>query len=453
MNKIATRLLALRSAMRLSIEQLAEQVDVSAPTLREVEEGSAILSPSVIERCALLQGLTADEWLRGVKGDEAPVALLRSAAQSGRLRALHEDRIPMCSGEVLLVARLVKQIEAACEITRAQLPTIARSSATVDMHPAEGDAQRAREALGIGDEPIVSMRAVLERHGVLIVWTDEDEVPETLEGLSLLGPIPTILANLRHGREKHWHTRMTLAHELGHLLFDHLRRGVALTHSPRIGHTPALPGIADIERDANAFAACLLAPASLVRRQVGSHAPYSDAAVVAVGRGLGVGRTVAINRIQHVFGLSANERSDMEQRVTRYDALGREDIPRASEVGIRRGVLRQRVVEALNRGLLSRERAWSLLKLAPEESLPDASTEGLRAPLISEPQRLLRLALNSMPKDSLWSPVDAERVEAGRWRITLLRGTGALPQDTASMTITEHGEVVDRSDSLIRSLP
>ncbi len=455
-NRLAASLRALREATGLSLEALAGQVGAEVASLRDAEAGTRTPTVAVIARCAMLAGLEPDEFLRGASIETAPVALLRTAAEAGpqAVRALREDRVALLCGELFHRARVVQQVERACGMARANLPVLARGAESLHAHPAEESARRAREALGLDDGPIRSMRALLEQHGVLIVWTAEDEVPETIDGISLVQPTATVLANLRHGRERYWHTRMTLAHELGHLLLDHLRRGVAVMHSPSTHAKAAwLEGYDDLERDANAFAACFLAPASAVRRCVGGHDPDSEQAIVAVGAQLGVGRTVAINRLQHVFGLSSETRTEMECRPARhYDALGRDDIPREDEVGLRRGVFRQRVVEALSRSLISRARAGSLLGLSPDEPLVEAPTAALRAPLRPLEHLVLeraRRALEASPFAALldgWSPVAATRLEDESWRIQLLPGAGVADREGVFVRVSEAGDLLDAED-------
>jgi transcriptional regulator with XRE-family HTH domain len=453
-NRIASQLRALREQAGLSTEQLAAQVGVDAGVLRDAEAGGATPSPAVLIQCALLAGLELDEFLRGASVQAPSIALLRIASEAGpdALRALRADRVPRFCGELLHRARMVQTIEKACAISRARLPTVARGPETAWQHPAEEDARRARAALGVPDGPIHSVRALLERHGVLIVWS-EDEIPDdTLDGVSLVQPVAAVLANLRHGREKYVHTRMTLAHELGHLLFDHLRKGIALMYSPsNLRASPSLAGVEDIERAANAFAACFLAPAHLIQREVGALDPASEDAVVAVGRGFGVGRTVAINRLCDVFRLSDEARAVMESRpARRYEALGRDDVPREDEIGLRRGVFRQRVIEALVREMIPRERAWSLLGLSPSEALEDAPIEALRAPLVSREQTMIELARRAFtyqgPLDSPmgWAPVSATQQEGGTWRVNFVPGAGAPGNEEVFAIVTERGEIVNR---------
>src|SRR5207237_4984957 len=98
-----------------------------------------------------------------------------------------------------------------------------------------------------------------------------DEVDANIDGASTLEPIPAVLVNLVGGRERWWRTRMTLAHELCHLLFDALpdadhhrmlmfsphRDGSRAAHGNNRRYP--LPDVLErMERRAKAFAAYLL---------------------------------------------------------------------------------------------------------------------------------------------------------------------------------------------------
>lgn len=449
--RIAAQLKALRKQTRLSVEELAVQVGAEANTLRGAERGEEVLAPAVLARCAMLAGLEPDEFRRGGPIDSPPTALLRAAVQHGRssLAVLRQLGVPLVLGELTHRARGVEFLDGVLDRSRSALPPVASIPVSANQHPAEEDALRARAALRVPDGPIPSMRALLERYGVLLVWSTPDEVPEELDGASLRDPIPTILTNLRYGREAHGRIRMTLAHELGHLLFDHLRGSVAVMYSPSTSGGRAgspIDHFGDIETQAQAFAACFLAPARLVEACVGARAPDTVEALRGVGEHFGVHRTVALNRLQDVFHFSRTVRQELEHQARTCSwpgLLGREDVPRPEEVGLRRGHFRARVVEALDRGLISRTRAWSLLGLPLTESLPEASTATLRAPLITPERAILDLARRVLDKQGLsaWSPLAAVQV-AGGWQVRLTPGIGRPYDGGETLTISESGDVL-----------
>lgn len=88
----------------------------------------------------------------------------------------------------------------------------------------------------------------------------------TLSGLFLPGP-RQIWVNAAEAREWPPRRRFTLAHELGHcVLHEDGQRSLFCRHgSVDPDHDPAAEAAAEIEREANQFAASLLMPARLMR--------------------------------------------------------------------------------------------------------------------------------------------------------------------------------------------
>ena len=110
------------------------------------------------------------------------------------------------------------------------------------------------------EDESVDIEGLLDRLKVRV-----EELPlsdEKVRGVSIAGPQhrPGIVVNSSHTANLHDSgRRFTLAHELCHLLFDReAGRRLAIASGPWAPR--------DIERRANAFAAMLLMPASLVRR-------------------------------------------------------------------------------------------------------------------------------------------------------------------------------------------
>ena len=110
----------------------------------------------------------------------------------------------------------------------------------------------------------VDIDGMIDKLGIRIVsleLSDEDTL-----GLSIAGPNhrPGIVVNPRHQRNAHhFGRRFTLAHELCHVLFDRQAgRRLAIASGP---WAPC-----DIEKRANAFAAMLLMPPSLIQRATAS---------------------------------------------------------------------------------------------------------------------------------------------------------------------------------------
>ena len=108
----------------------------------------------------------------------------------------------------------------------------------------------------------VDIEGLIEALGVTVMELKLSD--KNIRGVSAAGPQhrPGIVVNTCHDANAHaWGRRFTLAHELCHLLFDReVGRRLAIASGPWAPR--------DIERRANAFAAMLLMPTSVVQRAV-----------------------------------------------------------------------------------------------------------------------------------------------------------------------------------------
>ena len=165
-------------------------------------------------------------------------------------------------------------------------------------------AAEARNALGLGRAPIHSMRALVEeRLGIPVV---QAPLPGNTEiaGATVAaaddseGEVRGIVLNTLGANENVWVRRATLAHELGHLLFDPPERlGNLRVDSYDEGRTdPQDEGAADfVEQRANAFAVAFLAPNDAVRET--APPPLTTASVAKTMRMFGIGKVAAGHHI------------------------------------------------------------------------------------------------------------------------------------------------------------
>ena len=125
---------------------------------------------------------------------------------------------------------------------------------------------------------------------------------EEIRGVSMAGPdhCPGIAINQRYRPNEHdFGRRFTLAHELCHLLFDR-QAGQRLA----LASGPWAP--CDVEKRANAFAAMLLMPPSLIRRAVArlTHAIDSSEGVREAAAVLAVGILSLLHHLQNTGFIS-----------------------------------------------------------------------------------------------------------------------------------------------------
>jgi Zn-dependent peptidase ImmA (M78 family)/transcriptional regulator with XRE-family HTH domain len=400
MGPLAALLREARDAAALDLRQLASWAHIEAEHLEAIERGRAEPSWSELDRCARVFGLRVDDLLDG-QGGQAPMTLLLRSTEEQSGASVRDDlTAESCErlGEFQRVLRDIADLERELGRERPTLRTM-KDSARPGLHPGERRALAARKALGLGKGAIGSMVHLLHELGVAIVWSRT--AARSLDGACARSPMCGVLVVLDEGPPTPWRTRMTLAHELCHLLFDlGPERPVLLSPSAVRGAY-----LQQLERTARAFAAHLLAPSEGVRVVVGADDPTSETSIGRVGAHFGVGRTVAINRLQQVFSLTDDRRMQMEHRfgskqAQSYAADFSGDHP-PEPAGLRGEPLYGLLGDALRARKIPPSRARRLLGLSPADALPfDELGPELCAPTVSPGDRALRGAFTYLVEHS-----------------------------------------------------
>ena len=411
-----------------------------------IESGEVSPSPEEAQRCARVFGVRVSDLARDLASSAPMRVLLRSTFDEGRpaLEALIESRA---------IHELGAFQQGVLDAAELATDTLALPEAFTHDDP-EREARSLRLRLGLGLDPIPSMRRLLESLGVWVFFTEPDQLDRAIDGASTNWPRPAILVNLIGGGECFWRTRMTLAHELAHLLFDMgAHRTLFSPHVPAKGRARGtgrwslFEGFDDIEAHADAFAACFLAPREGVVACVGDLAPTSEEAITAVGARYGVGRTVSINRLQHTFRLSGEERTRMESRAVKTTWVATfDDSVSRGEVGLRAGVLPRLVAQALTEGRIGPVRAREILgrPLTAELDLPglDASLGvAPEAPELTARMRVTEALAERYPEVEL--AVNAMWREASGWRVEVVRAEAGTrePEPAGSAWVGDDGRV------------
>ncbi len=425
-SRISALLRTAYEAAGMTADQLARLAGLAPDRLQAADEGRAELSASEIDRCARVFGVRLSDLLDG-KADNAPLTLLLRSSlewQQPDLQALLTTEIHTGLGEFQRVIREIADLERLLGITPQPLPKITLLPAGPDEHPGERLARTVRQALGLGVEPLRSVRALFEKQlDIRIVWVTEDHLDRAVDGACTIDPRPAILVNLLAPERHPWRTRITLAHEFCHLLFDQQTGGRAL-FSP-YGRRNLFPGFDDMEQRARAFAGCFLAPAEGVRSTVGSQDPTSEEAIRSVGVRFGVGRTVAVNRLHHVFQLSSSERSAIDTRAREVYSANFSGDDVNEPLGFRGGALLALAQQAFEQGKLSATRTRKLLGIMPTEALPfPGLDDARRAPLVSRAEVIRRKADQWLDQHFPGAGLLATeaRVEGEGWRVEIVGG-------------------------------
>jgi Zn-dependent peptidase ImmA (M78 family)/DNA-binding XRE family transcriptional regulator len=299
-----------REELGFNQRQLANLAKLSPKTVADAEDDPEQVGIRPLERLAFLLGL--DE--RRLATDESAGA---DALLGVRLRRLSEPSSEPTSAlskpAVLLLAESASVI-ATAERLRGWL----RESTPWKNFQRSADygdpttpayklgyelAATARKVLNLGDGPIESMRELVEEQlGLTVI---QGEMGPTVAGATIAnGAARGIVLNVEGENGQPWVRRATLAHELGHLLFDpdeKLNRVTVDAYESMLAN-PEQSGGDFVEQRANAFAIAFLAPPESIRARFDSlHPTFTEADVVSVAQDFGIGSTAARYHLQNAF--------------------------------------------------------------------------------------------------------------------------------------------------------
>lgn len=367
-----------KQEMRLSTSQIARQIDLPEDVVRRAETPGKLSPIRHLEMIA--QALALDERVIGyvpkAHGDRGLGVRLRELSEMKDARRLPPQAV-------------VGLAEAAWVISRqASLAT----SAGIRPDPlVEGTslrdwnygyptwevgfrlAAKTRGMLGLrSDEPITSVRSLIEEKlGIPLI---QQSLDERFAGATLAnGATRGIVVNERGMNENVWVRRMTLCHELGHLLWDPDQRLSKLTVDEYSGidddYGSARPDPVEIR--ANAFAVAFLAPPEAVK-EIAQSAADTKSALDKLMQRFGISATAAKYHMHNVAGLDTSVISnrDLPQRFDEW--IGQENLaidyfPIRSTPITRRGRFAWHVVTSFQAGRISGDTAAMALRCTEKE--------------------------------------------------------------------------------------
>lgn len=252
---IGQRIKQLRLARGLSLDALAAELGgaVTKQALSKYEVGKAHPSPRVLTLLAGALGVKASQLAEPPEIQVKFIAYRRRAALPKREQERIESQIAAALEQrVQLQDRL--QVNAVLD-----LPVQGLHVAAVE--DAEGAAEQIRRQWGLGMEPLANVTATFEDHLVHVLEIDADH---RFDGISAVArdregqvAAAAVVSDSKVVGERQ---RLSLAHELGHLVLD----------------VNAL-GDEQVETAAFRFGAALLAPALLLRQDVGERRSFISA--------------------------------------------------------------------------------------------------------------------------------------------------------------------------------
>lgn len=373
-----------RRSLGLEFDDLARHTNLPIEILQRAEnerQGSSIRN---LEHIA--QALGLDERLLalqpGAGGDERLGVRLRTLAgiDSNHLTPRAVVRFAECAWVIAAQTRLSRLVGA----TSTALVRFTADERYGDWRQPAWEigfdlARKTRKILGIGaSEPIPSMRELCERGlGVPLVQVD---LPKTLAGATIDTVTEDsrargIVVNIEGANQSEWVRRMTIAHELGHLLWD---------PEDKL-HRLSVDAYDDIERDAenrrdpveqraNAFAVEFLAPTTAVRQVLEGYRDRPEIGLRAVMDRFGISRTAARFHVENALKRTM-QLQPFEAQVTAAptdewkarESFGLDWFKPESVPPQRRGRFAGLVVAAERQGLLSEDTACSYLAVVPTD--------------------------------------------------------------------------------------
>lgn len=236
----------------------------------------------------------------------------------------------------------------------------------------------------MGVDPVPSMRDFVEyTMGIPVV---QAELPRSIAGAIIAVPDSDresrrgIVLNTTGNNRNPLVRRATLAHEVGHLLFDSDRNleTVRVDAYSGLENNPEQVGSVDyVEQRANAFAISFLAPAEAVRTRV--QPPLSDSAVAVIAMRFGISVTAAQFHIKNAcsmeYPISVQSNLSIDENEWRaVEDYSLDYFPINDTPSVRRGKFAGLAVAAWKRQLLSTDTAASYLNCSTEKLEANADT-------------------------------------------------------------------------------
>jgi Zn-dependent peptidase ImmA (M78 family)/DNA-binding XRE family transcriptional regulator len=251
---IGQRLAEARKARGITQEAAAEHIGMSRPTFISLEKGERAAKPGEIIKLAALYGQPVNHFVRTLEPLTDFQPHFRAAME--KVRPADVEQLKAAISEFKTFVENYIDLEQRMKAPmRLNYPQPVELNPRVDVSElAEDVANRERQRLGLGDQPIPNIRSLLELDvGVRIFLA---RLPRMFAGMYIfvddLGGC--MLINSVHPADKQ---RASIAHEYAHLIVDRYTAGI--DYLTIYGRKPAN------ERFAESFAMSFLMPASSVR--------------------------------------------------------------------------------------------------------------------------------------------------------------------------------------------
>lgn len=368
-----------RKQLNLSVEDVARYAHVTPSEIKKLEDPKARNPIHLVEKVASMLGL--DErvisFRPGAGGDERLSARLREVGdETGRFSPNTVLTFHEAAWVIFTEDRLKRWVN-----SRLTIPSWQKFSPSANygdaIYPAWHHgyylAQQTRKILGIGnDDPIQSIRHLFESLDLPLV---QAKITGSIAGATLAcGDSRGVVINTVGANSNVWVRRITMAHELGHLLWDPDQR----LNKVRVDFYNDIESDSRsftdfVEQRANAFAIEFLAPQAYVREIYKSTNDKSSAIKNIMGS-FGISYTSACHHVRNSLGtysadfvkpeIGAYEPSD---EWVGAESFTSDYFPISKTNQLRRGDFAALVVLAEKKGLISENTAAEYLTCELEE--------------------------------------------------------------------------------------
>lgn len=264
-HSVGVRITEAREAMGLSVQNLADLLGVSSPTIYDYEQGNRIIPADRLARIALvldqplaffeskLASLEFDRYILHFR--DAKTNQLQRASAAVRLKWL-EEYFGFITKRIDVPAVSIPDLQPPSDPTLISSDFIEEAARTV------------RDSWGLGNDPINNLVKVMERNGIVVGFVALD-LPE-LDGVSCWSTRfarPFVILN--RDKASAARSRFDAAHELGHIVLhrnvssEYVNRSKVRKSSEKktkSGEKKTMPLYKLMEKQAHRFAGALLLP-------------------------------------------------------------------------------------------------------------------------------------------------------------------------------------------------
>jgi Zn-dependent peptidase ImmA (M78 family)/DNA-binding XRE family transcriptional regulator len=251
---VGQRLAEARKLRGITQEVAAEHLGMSRPTFIALEKGDRAAKPAEIVKLAALYGQPVHYFARTTEPVTDFQPHFRAAIEKVKPSEAEQLRTAIAEFKLFVENYLDLERRMRAPLRPNYPPAIKLNPRVNVLELAEAVADRERQRLALGDQPIPNIRTLLESDvGVRIFFS---RLPRMIAGMYIFveGLGGCMLINGVHPPDKQ---RASIAHEYAHLIVDRYTAGI--DYLTVAGRKPAN------ERFAESFAMAFLMPASSVR--------------------------------------------------------------------------------------------------------------------------------------------------------------------------------------------